>query len=130
MTHMNARMPAQLDSERLILRLWRDEDIEPFGARNAAPKVMEHFPTTLSRVETEQSVERIRAQFQKHGFGLWAVELRETGHFAGCVGLHVPDFDAPFTPWGEVGGLRDKPFWGKGYAPEAAVEAMRDGYDR
>jgi ribosomal-protein-alanine N-acetyltransferase len=123
-------MPEKLDSERLILRLWRDDDVEPFAALNADPQVMEHFPTTMSRVETEQSVERIRAQFLESGFGLWAVELRASGQFLGFVGLHVPVFDAHFTPCVEIGWRLDKPFWGKGYAPEAAAEAMRDGYQR
>jgi len=127
---MSDKMPEKLDTERLILRLWRDEDVEPFAALNADPRVMEHFPTTISRVETEQLVERIRAHFSESGFGLWAVELRETGQFLGFVGLHEPAFDAHFTPCVEVGWRLDKRYWGKGYAPEAAAEAMRDGYER
>lgn len=127
---MNASVPERLDTERLILRHWRDEDIEPFAALNADPKVMEHFPTTLSREQTEQSVERIRGQFEQHSFGLWAVELRVTGEFVGFVGLHVPEFQAHFTPCVEVGWRLAREYWGHGYAPEAAAEAMRDGYER
>jgi RimJ/RimL family protein N-acetyltransferase len=112
------------------LRQWLDQDIEPFAAMNADPIVMEHFPTTLTRDDTEKFVARIRAQFQQHNFGLWAVEFRETGEFIGFVGLHVIDFEASFTPCVEVGWRLARDYWGLGYAPEAAAESLRDGYER
>ena len=73
------------------MRQWRDEDLEPFAALNADPVVMEHFPSTLTRAESDAFVERIRTRFAEHGYGLWALEVRETGEFIGFTGLAPAD---------------------------------------
>jgi len=57
---------------RLVLREWRDFDLEPFAALNADPVVMEHFPSVLDRVESDALVDRIRQHVAEHGYGLWA----------------------------------------------------------
>ena len=58
---------------------WRDGDREPFAALNADPVVMEHYPSTLTREESDAMVDRIEAKFAEHGWGLWAVEIRRHG---------------------------------------------------
>jgi hypothetical protein len=65
---------------------------------------MEHFPGVLTRAESDAMVERIEAHFDRYGFGLWAVDVREQSSFIGFVGLAVPSFEAHFTPCVEVGG--------------------------
>jgi RimJ/RimL family protein N-acetyltransferase len=120
-------MPLELHTARCRLRQFRDEDLEPFAALNADPRVMEHFPALLSLAETEQMVGRMRAHFAAHGFGLWALEAE--GTFAGFVGLNRPAFEAPFTPCVEVGWRLAHAFWQRGYATEAAREALRHGFD-
>lgn len=131
MVHViSPHLPQSLQTERLLLRHWRDEDVDSFATLNADAQVMEHFPSLLSREQTDTVTSRIRAHFTERGFGLWAVELKETGEFIGFVGLQVPTFDAHFMPCVEVGWRLDKRFWGKGYAPEAAVASLRDGYER
>ena len=107
-------------TERLHLRRWKESDKEPFAALNADPAVMEFFPNTLSREESDAFVQRIEERFEKWGFGLWAVELKETGQFIGYVGLAIPQFAAPFLPAVEIGWRLAKEYWGKGYATEAA----------
>ena len=85
------------ETERLILRRWRASDREPFARMNADPRVMEFFPSVLTREESDRTLtDRIQPHFEKHGFGLCAVELRETGEFAGFIGLAVPSFEAHF----------------------------------
>jgi ribosomal-protein-alanine N-acetyltransferase len=74
-------------------------------------------------------VDRIRAHIDRHGFGLWAVELPEVAPFIGFVGLSVPSFQAGFTPCVEVGWRLAVRFWGLGYATEAAAEALRFGFE-
>jgi RimJ/RimL family protein N-acetyltransferase len=118
-----------LSTERLVLRAWRPADRAPFAALNADPEVMEHFPSVLSRDESDALVERIEADFQRERFGLWATEVRATGEFIGFVGLDVPGFDAPFMPTVEVGWRLARPAWGYGYATEAATEALRHAFD-
>ena len=118
-----------LRTERLALRQWRDDDLGPFAALNADPEVMEHFPATLSRAESDAFVERMRAGIEERGFGLWAVEVVETGEFAGFVGLAEPRFDAHFTPAVEIGWRLGRAHWGRGYATEAARAAAAFAFD-
>ena len=119
-----------LRSERLLLRRWRDEDREPFAALNADPEVMEHYPSTLTRPESDAFVGRIESSFDANGYGLWAVELRVQARFIGYVGLAAAVFDAPFTPAVEVGWRLAREHWGRGFATEAAGVAAADGFGR
>ncbi len=119
----------QLTSNRIILREWRDEDLTPFAALNADPKVAEYFPAPLSRAESDEMVVRIRSVFEKYGYGLWALEIPGITAFAGMVGLNHVRFDAPFTPAVEVAWRLAHAYWGKGYASEAAQLSLAYGFD-
>src|SRR4051812_43604723 len=119
-----------LRSERLVLRGWRKDDLEPFAVLNADPRVMEHFPSTLTREQSDAFVrERIVPQFDALGFGLWAVEVPDESPFVGYVGLMEQTFEAPFTPCVEIGWRLAFDAWGRGYATEAARAALRYGFD-
>lgn len=120
----------ELRTERLTLRRWRDADRAPFAQMNADPRVMEFFPAPLSREESDALITRIEAGFDRHGFGLWALEVRETGEFIGFTGLAPPEFEAHFTPAVEVGWRLAAPAWGRGYATEAARAAIAFGFER
>ena len=74
------------------MRSWLEEDLAPFAALNADPMVMEHFPSTLTRQESDALVVRITAQLDTLGFGLWALEVEKTGEFIGFTGLAVQTF--------------------------------------
>ena len=109
---------------RLLLRRWREDDLEPFAALNADPAVMEHFPSTLTRAQSDALVARFDHHLQAHGFGLWAVE--EDGRFVGFVGLAVPRPDLPPSPCIDVGWRLAVSAWGRGLATEAAAAAVSD----
>jgi len=120
-----------LRTERLVLRGWRADDLESFAELNADPRVMEHFPGTIDRTDSDAFVrERIEPHFAERGFGLWAVEVPEVASFIGFVGLQAPSFDAWFTPCVEVGWRLAAAHWGKGYATEAARAAVAFGFER
>jgi RimJ/RimL family protein N-acetyltransferase len=121
--------PAKIATEWLLLRRWRPEDLGPFAAINADLEVMEHFPGPLTRRESDELVERIEAGFERNGFGIWALELRDGGELIGFAGLAVPGFEAPFTPGVEVGWRLARPAWGHGYAAEAGHAALDFGFD-
>ncbi len=95
---------------------------------NADARVMEFLPAQLSRDESDAAADRIEAHFEKHGFGLWAVEIPEIIPFAGFIGLSVPRFEAHFTPCVEIGWRLDAQFWNQGYATEGARGALEFGW--
>jgi len=115
-------------TERLLLRRWRPEDREAFSAINADPVVMEYLPALLTREESDTLVDRIEAHFDRHGFGLWAVEVVGGPAFIGYVGLSVVSFEAPFAPNVEIGWRLAAERWGNGYATEAASAVLEYGF--
>lgn len=119
-----------LETERLILRGWRESDREPFAALNADPAVCEFFPVeSFSRAQSDALIERFEEHFRTHGHGCWAVEIKEGPPLIGFVGLLVPTFEAHFTPCVEIGWRLARSAWGQGYASEAAHEVLRHAFE-
>jgi RimJ/RimL family protein N-acetyltransferase len=85
---------------------------------------VEFLRGALSREESDAVADRIEAHFQKHGFGLWAVEVPGITRFAGFIGLAIPRFEAHFTPCIEIGWRLDADHWNRGYATEGARAAL------
>ena len=121
--------PRELRTDRLRLRRWLAADRAPFAALNADPKVSEYLPTVLSPEQSDAFVARAEEHFNQHGFGLWAVEIRDVTPFAGFVGLSTPRFEAHFTPSVEVGWRFGVEHWGRGYATEGARAALAFGFE-
>ena len=119
----------ELCTPRLLLRHWRDEDREPWAAMSADPAVMEHFPAPLSPEESSAWIDRVGADLERRGWGLWALEELATGRFLGFTGLNVPRFDAHFTPAVEIGWRLRRDAWGHGYASEAARGALAVAFE-
>jgi RimJ/RimL family protein N-acetyltransferase len=120
----------KLESARLLMRQWHDDDLPAFAQMCADPQVMRYFPETLSRLQSAALIGRIRGHFAELGFGLWALERKDTGEFIGFTGLGVVAFEAPFTPAVEIGWRLAREHWGYGYASEAAWTALRCGFER
>jgi RimJ/RimL family protein N-acetyltransferase len=120
-----------LETERLILRRWRDEDLDALAAMNADPEVMRYIGDghAQDRAETAEIFPRMRARWDEYGFGRWAVELKEDGAVIGFAGLSFPLSFPDLATIPEIGWRLARPYWGKGYATEAAA-ASRDDFFR
>ena len=119
-----------VESPRLLLRAWQETDRAPFAEMNADPEVLRFFQSALTVEETDVLVDAIGRHFERHGFGLWAVELKETNEFAGFIGLSVLSFQAHFTPCIEIGWRLAARFWNQGLATEGASLVLAFAHDR
>ncbi len=121
-----------VETERLLLRQWRDDDCPVFARLNADPIAMRYFPGVLSVQESYDQADKLRSLVAKQGWGLWAVELKFTGEFIGMTGLHLQDTDSgfPHAPLTEIGWRLLPSHWGKGFAPEAAQRALRFAFEQ
>ena len=118
----------QLQTERLLLRHWIEEDLPPFAQLNSDAEVMEYFPETLSREQSDALATEIRHRMNENGWGMWAIEVKATGQFIGFVGLNTNEV----TPRGEnveIGWRLNRESWGQGYATEAAIAALHFAFD-
>ena len=86
---------------------------------------MRYFPAILTDEQTESFYNRIQSEFERNGWGLYAVELKSNGTFIGYVGLHEIGFDADFTPGVEIGWRLATDFHNQGLATEAAKEVLK-----
>lgn len=120
----------QPQTERLLLRQWRDTDRAPFAAMCADPRVMEYFPTTLDRAASDATVDRQIAHIAEHGWGFWAAECLEDGAFIGFVGLKHAPAQLPFAPCVEIGWRLARSHWGYGYATEAARATLQVAFEQ
>ncbi len=116
-------------TQRLLLRQWRDEDLEPLDRLNTDPQVMEFLLAPLTREESAARLEVYSQHIREHGWGLWAVSVPGVSDFIGWIGLWPIGFEAHFTPAIEVGWRLLPEFWGQGYATEGAKASLRYGFE-
>jgi len=121
----------RLETERLILREWRDDDRDGALAMNADPEVMRFIGDghVLDRAESAAMLASFRRSWGEHGFGRWAVERRSDGAFAGFCGVGFLSSFPEVIGEPEIGWRLRRSFWGVGYATEAAI-ASRDDFFR
>ncbi|KAA5537530.1 GNAT family N-acetyltransferase [Taibaiella lutea] len=116
-------------SQRLGFRNWANNDVPLMTVINADIDVMEFFPATVTRVQTEQFIERMQDMFATKGYCYFAVDRLEDGAFIGFIGLGYQDYDAPFTPCTDIGWRLDKNFWNQGYATEGAERCLEYAFE-
>ena len=116
-----------LETERLTLRMFRETDLDDYAEMCADADVMRYLGgVTMSRSEAWRSMATVLGHWQLRGFGLWAVERRDSGELVGRVGCWQPDG----WPGMEIAWTLRKAFWGQGYATESALAALDVAFRR
>lgn len=122
-----------IKTNRLILRIWRESDLLPFGELNRDPLVREFFPNLMSQEESDQMVRRFEEKIAKDGYCFWAVEVPGISDFIGFVGLNRLDpklFPVSFAPAVEIGWRLSRKYWGQGFASEGALACLDYGFEK
>lgn len=119
-----------IDSGRLVLRGWRDEDRIPFAAMSADPRVMRHLLPLVSRSDADDWIDREISHLDAHGFCFWAVVSKVSGALVGAAGLRRINYAAHFTPTVEIGYRLAHSYWGQGFATEAAQAIADFAFDQ
>jgi RimJ/RimL family protein N-acetyltransferase len=119
-----------LRTPRLVLRRWRDADVEPMAAINADPEVMRWIGAGATREleQTRSGIEAIEHQWNTSGYGLFAIEIAATAELAGFTGLAVPYFLPEVMPAVEIAWRLGRPHWGQGIATEGSSAALGYGF--
>jgi len=119
-----------VETERLRLRPWRPDDIEPLAELFAEPAVWKYpLRRPLTRVESERFLDRQIRHWEDHGFGMWAVERKGQEELVGYLGLAVPVWLPQVLPAVEVGWRLHPDCWGRGLATEGGRASLRHGFD-
>ena len=119
-----------LETENLVLRPFKDEDVDDYFGVLDSPEVRRwlHLPESLDRSDAWQQMAWFLGQWELRGTGHWALEEKKSGQFVGRAGLHRPErHDWPGV---EVGWTLHPDYWGRGYATEAGAAAVRYGFDQ
>lgn len=124
-------------TERLAIRNWRKSDLSEFSKMGQDEKVMEYFPSLLSKQQTINLMERMQVQFEKKGYAYLAVEILDNQEFIGMIGMSdqkydikLDDSDEVFSGFVDIGWRLKTAAWGKGYATEGARAWMNYGFEK
>jgi RimJ/RimL family protein N-acetyltransferase len=121
---MNAMI---VETERLLLRTWNDDDVALVEDIYAKPEVMAFIPGGVwSRNRTARAVARMRELHGEQGFGFYPIVLKSLGKIVGHCGLGFLEQ----TPEVEVAYILDSPYWGQGYASEAARAVIAHAFSK
>jgi ribosomal-protein-alanine N-acetyltransferase len=120
-----------IETPRLLLRTWHEEDAKPFAGINQDPKVIEFLrDDPMSLEEAQEFIRFTNEQINTRGFGWLAATLKDTHELIGFIGLHIPGFEAEITPCIEIGWRLAQKHWGKGYASEGANALLELGFNK
>lgn len=123
-------MTTIIETPRLLLRNWQENDRAFFHEINSDPVVMEFFPALRSREESDALMDRVVTMINDDCFGFYALQDKNTGDTVGFTGLMRTDLE-PFMPKGvlEIGWRLAQRYWGKGYVTEAALASLAYAFD-
>jgi RimJ/RimL family protein N-acetyltransferase len=115
--------PIELRTPRLLLRQWKDSDLDAWAEINADTEARKYFPSVMTREASE--MEAARGAITQRGWGMWAVEVPSVFPFIGFIGLNPPGYPAPWQPAVEIGWRLSPAAWHQGYATEGAMASLQ-----
>lgn len=119
-----------IETDRLLLRPWREEDKPGFHTLANTPVMMEHFGGPVARAKHDAIIDRQIEQQARHGHCMWAVEIRGSGELAGVCGLRIGGHaGTPVPEELEIGWRIGEKYWGHGVAREAAEASIAWGWE-
>ncbi|MDY6784950.1 MAG: GNAT family N-acetyltransferase [Cyanobacteriota bacterium] len=115
-----------LETKRLLLRMFREDDFNDYAKIVGDPEIARYIGDgkPLSRFAAWRSMAVILGHWQLRGYGLWAVEERQSGNLIGRIGFFYPEG----WPGFEIGWVLSRSYWGRGYATEGAKVALDYGF--
>jgi RimJ/RimL family protein N-acetyltransferase len=119
-----------IETERLILRPWREADREPYAAMMADPEVGYWLGGPFEAASSGARIDRFDASIAERGFGRYAVERLADQALLGHCGLAEIGAQLPVAPGVEIGWAIRRDSWGQGYATEAARAVLAEGLGR
>jgi RimJ/RimL family protein N-acetyltransferase len=119
-----------IETSRLLLRQWQQSDFAHFAELNADQLVMEYFPSVLTSRQSDALAIRLSNFIAENDWGYWAAEEKSSGKFIGFVGLYPAADELPFSPSTEIGWRLAPPYWGKGFASEAANASLEYAFEQ
>jgi RimJ/RimL family protein N-acetyltransferase len=120
---------SEIETSRLLLRQWKNEDLAPYTRICADPEVMRYLSGPMTPKQSEEQLSQFVGHWEERGFGLWAVEEKSSGAFLGFVGLLYQEQWPEGRHKTEVGWRLDRSFWGRGLATEGARASLRYGFE-
>lgn len=118
-----------LETPRLVLRDFQQEDLHQLAPILANPQVMEFSPTgILSVSQVRAKIDSFITSYKEFGFGKWAVIIKESNMLIGYCGIAVEQIDEVDEP--EIGYRLDPEFWGRGFATEVALATIQYGFEQ
>lgn len=124
-------MSTIIETPRLLLRNWQEDDRAFFHEINSDPEVMEFFPALRGREKSDTLMDRVVAMINEDSFGFYALQDKNSGDVVGFTGLMRTDLE-PFMPKGvlEIGWRLAQRYWGKGYVTEAALASLAYAFNQ
>ncbi len=114
-----------IETERLVLRNWREADRDPFAEMSLDPEVMAHLDGPMDRAASDALIDRLLGEAQQNGATFWAVERKGDGAFLGFCGLRRGGHPGTAVPAElEIGWRLRRDAWGQGFAREAAAASL------
>ncbi len=117
-----------IETERLKLRDYKQQDLEVFKHMNVDPEVRKYFSDMMSFKRSEMALWHMQKEIEATGLGLYAVEEKASGEFIGFIGVQymeaTPDYSMDIMPCYEIGWRLIQQAWGKGYATEGAQAVL------